>query len=520
MEENNEILNTEDPQSEGLPVTKKEIKLNNELLLKLLDSIKSIDFKEKVYPEYLELKEKLLTEKDSAKIATLQKRMSSFNLGKKHYLVTIIDEILNIAKVNNWGICRKDDFFYLYNGSYWQLLEKEELETFLGKAAEKMGADKYDAQYYMFRDGLLKQFCSTASLPNPNAENTEVVINLSNGTYRIDASGGRLTRFNQDDFLKYLLPFEYNPTTKAPMFQQYLDEVLADRDCQMILAEFLAYVFTPHLKLEKTLLLYGSGANGKSVFFEIVTALLGNVNVTNYSLQSLTQANGYNRAKLSNTLVNYASELSGKLDTNVFKQLVSAEPVEARLPYGQPFIMRRYGRLIFNCNQLPRSVEHTNAFFRRFLIVPFNQTIPPEKQDKELSQKIIDSELSGIFNWVLEGLNRILTQKAFTKSASVEKELERYKHDADTVHLFLDDSNLEKSSVNHINLKSLYEKYSEYCKESGFNRLNSKNFRKRLVSPNIKVEIKRRSHGYIVFLQERKVQQILSLITRSNNTSN
>ena len=99
---------------------------------------------------------------------------------------------------------------------------------------------------------------------------------------------------------------------------------------------------------------------------------------------------------LGNKLVNYASEINGKMDVSIFKQLVSGEPVDARLPYGEPFTLSNYGKLIFNCNQLPTSVEHTHAFFRRFLIIPFEVTIPEEQQDKQLSEKIINSELAGV----------------------------------------------------------------------------------------------------------------------------
>ncbi|OGV31935.1 MAG: hypothetical protein A3E88_07330 [Legionellales bacterium RIFCSPHIGHO2_12_FULL_35_11] len=45
------------------------------------------------------------------------------------------------------------------------------------------------------------------------------------------------------------------------------------------------------------------------------------------------------------------------------------------------------------------------AYFRRFLIIPFQVTIPEAEQDKQLAQKIIKSELSGVFNWVLQGLD-------------------------------------------------------------------------------------------------------------------
>jgi hypothetical protein len=58
---------------------------------------------------------------------------------------------------------------------------------------------------------------------------------------------------------------------------------------------------------------------------------LGIDNVSSYSLQSLTNDNGYFRAKLANKLVNYASEINGKLEASIFKAMVSGEPVEARL---------------------------------------------------------------------------------------------------------------------------------------------------------------------------------------------
>ena len=56
-------------------------------------------------------------------------------------------------------------------------------------------------------------------------------------------------------------------------------------------------------------------------------------------MQSLTNDNGYYRAMIANKLVNYASEINGKLIASLFKQLVSGEPVEARLPYGRPFTL-------------------------------------------------------------------------------------------------------------------------------------------------------------------------------------
>ena len=323
-----------------------------------------------------------------------------------------------------------------------------------------------------------------AYLPTPESNKDKVLINLLNGTFEISKQGTNLKQFDHSDFITYQLPFEYNPQSKAPLFEEYLNRVLPDKECQRVLAEYLGFIFIKHgsntLKEEKALILYGKGANGKSVFFEIVTAMFGNENVSNYSLQSLTEEKGFYRARISNKLVNYASEIGGKLETSLFKQMVSGEPVEACLKYGQPFTMRQYAKFIFNCNELPKDVEYTYAFFRRFLIIPFNITIPPSEQDKQLHCKIIEKELSGVFNWVLEGLNRLLLQNKFSDCEAAQRAIDQYKIESDSVQMFLRENEYSVSATNEIPLKELFNEYRNYCIESGFKACSVKTFSERL----------------------------------------
>lgn len=422
-------------------------------------------------------------------------------LKKNHYLIITIEKLTQIAKNNNWSLGKRDAFYYVYNGAYWFCVEKEDLKIFLQNVAEKMGVDKYQARFYEFAEQLFKQFETTAHLKKVKARRDVIKVNLTNGTFQITTKTQTLRPPNPDDFLTYQLPFAYNPQAQALRFRAYLNKVLPDLELQYILAEFIGYVFVSpsKLKLEKALLLYGSGANGKSVFFEVITALLGPDNVSHYSLQSLTNEPAYCRAHLINKLVNYASEINGKLEADTFKQMVSGEPVEARLPYGQPFIMTDYAKLIFNANELPTDVEHNDAFFRRFLIIPFNVTIPESEQDKQLSAKIIDSELSGVFNWVLEGLSRLLAQGRFTHSDIVRQQLEAYRRQSDNVQLFLDDDGYEKHEQ-YTNLDELYRNYKSYCIEGSYRQCNKKNFHKRLQTVGILTE--RKSHGYVAYIRK------------------
>nr|WKN35056.1 phage/plasmid primase, P4 family [Tunicatimonas sp. TK19036] len=470
----------------SLEVIKKEVKAiekrfqpvpPKEVLGKLIEFIEKVDFYER-------------TNKDP----------KEHYISKAEYLVITIEKILQLAKQNRWGLCKKHDFIYVYNGAYWSLLNEDDLKAFLGASALKMGVPEFKAKYHAFIDGLYKQFLALGILPTLEPSRDTVRINLGNGTFEITPTGTKLRDFSSKDFITYQLPFSYQESAKAPRFMAYLNQVLPDLERQKVLAEFLGYVFvrTSRLKLEKTLLLYGSGANGKSVFFEIVNALLGKENFSTYSLQSLTNDTGYQRAMLTNKLVNYASEINGKLETSIFKQMVSGEPVEARLPYGKPFILEDYAKLIFNTNELPMDVEFTNAFFRRFLIIPFDVTIPEEQQDKGLASKIIQNELSGVFNWVLEGLHRILSQEKFSPCKAAEDILEQYRKEADSVAMFLEDNNYQKDSEQHIATKDLHRHYREYCQEDGYRAVSAKSFNNRLRALGIIVQ--RKSQGNVAYV--------------------
>lgn len=243
---------------------------------------------------------------------------------RKLYVVIAIDEIIDTAIRNNWGLCTKDGFIYVFNGKYWQVVNAEDFKPFLADAAMRMGVPVLEAKYHQFKDELYKQFLSASNLPTPETKKN-VLINLLNGTFEIADDKQELREQRREDFIKYQLPFEYNPDARCPMFDKYLGRVVPDADCRKVLAEYLGYIFINNLKLEKALILYGSGANGKSVFFEIVNAILGDENICSYSLQNLTKYDSYQRAELSNKLLNYASEINGKLEASIFKQLVSGE---------------------------------------------------------------------------------------------------------------------------------------------------------------------------------------------------
>ena len=472
-----------------------------EILHQLIEQFEPLDFEVLAFPQAEKLRQHLeKAAPGSEQAKDIQRQLDKLKLNLKHYLVLSIENALLFAEKNRWGLCKNHDFIYLYNGTFWAEIDKETFQKFLGEAAEQMGVAKFSARFYQFREQLFKQFLATAYLPTPESNKDKVLINLQNGTFEISPQGTKLRPFDRSDFITYQLPFEYNPQAKAPIFETYLNRVLPDKERQRVLAEYLGFVFIKHgskaLKEEKALILYGTGANGKSVFYEVVNALLGTENVSSYSLQELTDNLGYYRAMIANKLVNYASEINGRLETDKFKKMVSGEVIGARLPYGKPMELTNYAKFIFNVNELPKDIEHTNAYFRRFLIIPFDVTIPEHEQDKQFHTKIIEKELSGVFNWVLEGLHRLLEQKRFSYCEAAEQAVEQYRIESDSVQMFLSEHEYKVSSTNEMRLNDMFKEYQNYCIESGFKACSVRTLADRLRNSGYQTD--RKGYGMAV----------------------
>ncbi|MCC5908008.1 MAG: hypothetical protein JJU13_17470 [Balneolaceae bacterium] len=481
---------------EATTLAKTEINKDSQFVLNsLLKQIQPVNFKSEVFDVDKLIKRKAeLTKKttladgsldDSKKaeldeITRITKELEGLKLYQKHYLIITIEKLLETARANEWDLCKRFSYYYVFNGQYWTVINEDDLATFLGKVAEKMGVPKFDSRHYEFKDKLFKQFEATAHLPEPDINDDTVLINLKNGTFEITPKGQKLREFNSDDFLTYQMEFEHDPTATAPLFFRYLDEVLPDAESQKVLAEFMGYIFTRNLKLEKVLFLYGSGRNGKSVMFDIIRAMLGENNISYFGLSSLTNDNGYYRAQLVNKLINWASDIGDKLQSNTFKQLASSEPIECRLPYKEPFLLTNVCKFAFNTNTLPTDVEHTDAFFERFLIIPFDKYIKPENRDPELAKKIISKEMPGVFNWVLDGLNRLLEQGNFSHCQASDQVLKEFRKEADSVAMFTDEMNYQADPENWTKAKPVYSDYREYCYGEGMKPLKRSNFHKRL----------------------------------------
>lgn len=221
-------------------------------------------------------------------------------------------------------------------------------------------------------------------------------------------------------------PYPYIPGAQCPKFMRFLDEVLPDKRQRDILQMFLglgliqtsdAFDKTtagPRGTVELCLVLLGSGANGKSVLFNVICALFGKNHITNVDYDDMT-ADGdeglRSRAAIRSAVFNWSSDSNaqkfGQKNTAMFKRIVSGESYPYRLLGEDIEMSDSCPYLIFSLNQLPNIAEGTRGFLRRLQFVNFDVTIPRFKQNPNLAYEIIESDLPGVFNWVLRGAREI-----------------------------------------------------------------------------------------------------------------
>ena len=401
---------------------------------------------------------------------------------QKHYKVAIVHTIIETAKENNWHIIYDAGFFYIFDGAYWVALQDAEVKQLLKNATIKLGFTEIECRDANFVDRLFQQAVQDGFFVERNYKK-QSIINLKNGSLVLNDSGVTLKAADYRDFLTHQLDFDYSPQAVNQKFLDYLAEVLPDADTRRTLQQIAGYLFIKGLKMEKVFFLFGEGANGKSVFFEVLSGVIGTDNISNYSLESLTDDKGYHRAKIKDKIVNYGTDIKlTRIDAGMFKTLASGEPIEARLPYGDPFMMTDYAKLIFNVNKLDNAnIEHTHGFYRRLLIIPFNQTIPDEKQDRDLHKKIL-VDRAGVLNWIIEGAEQVIKNRTIYVSEECEKTKSQFIKESDSVAMFeVQCMDNRPGTMYFETVNNAYNEYKAFCLDAGHRHpLGRNGFSKRM----------------------------------------
>ncbi len=157
-----------------------------------------------------------------------------------------------------------------------------------------------------------------------------------------------------------------------------------------LMQEIFGYLLIPVSKAQKSFVLVGAANAGKSTLLSVAQEiLLGAGNVSNIPWQSL--GDRFNKAELFGKLANIFADLPSKNidDGGMFKALTGEDYITAERKNKDQFSFRPYARLLFSCNEIPRNyTDRSDGFYRRLIIIRFDKSVPAEKRDPNLRERI------------------------------------------------------------------------------------------------------------------------------------
>ena len=257
------------------------------------------------------------------------------------------------------------------------------------------------------------------------------------------------------------------PESQCPVFMKYLSDVLPQTEFPLI-QEIMGYCCVPINKAQKSFVLVGKPESGKSTLLYIIQdILLGKDNVSSLTWQALDDR--FSTFQLFGKLANIFADLPTQnlKDTGTFKAITGEDYIMGERKHKDGFSFKPFARLLFSCNNIPKNyADRSDGFYRRLILIRFENTIPEDKKDNELKEKLM-LEADGILAWSLVGLRRLMDNGfKFSETSRTQAELRSYKAENSSVVSFVDECCVLAPTAEVLR-QELYNAYTEYCNENG-----------------------------------------------------
>lgn len=352
---------------------------------------------------------------------------------------------------------------------------------------------------------MLQQAASHRSLEAEKLDSDRMRFNLRNGTLIFwrepdpDApaeSSLMLGRYEfvpheRGDMITKMADVDYDPDAKCPFFEnEFLAKLQPDRRMQVFLQVFHAYALLLGGNDEqKVVYHYGTGANGKSAFVEVLGRMAGTYRtvvapetITGDGQRAGQQASP-DIARLHNARLATIEELprNAPLKEELIKALSGGTKMTARFLQKEIFEFEPIFTPILTGNFKPSISGSDYGIWRRVLIVLWGVTIPEGERmtPSQLAEKL-DAERSGILNWLLDGLVAYLGAglTGFIPE-QVTDFTKEYRNDRDNVGVFAEQC-ITRQDGETMQAGPLFKLYEEWCALNGVTAAKQRSFGDRL----------------------------------------
>ncbi len=303
--------------------------------------------------------------------------------------------------------------FYVWNGRTWETSEVKVRQEIHRMGAALMLAGKVkEARGFAMTTRINDLMTELRSVPTvyvkaSEFDNRPELLSFRNGT--VDLRSGQLRPHAQADMLTYCLALDYEPSAPCDRWELFMREIFPGMpEMPAYMQRLCGYGVTGQVDEQCFAVLWGKGANGKSVLTDTLTAVFRTISKTTpfATFEDKGNSGGIPNdiAALRGSRLVMASEgESGKpMSEAVLKRVTGKDMIAARFLRQEFFEFKPSFLLMLATNHKPKFRGQDEGLWRRVKMIPFKRWFAPHERDHDLDAKLL-SEVEGIAAWCVRG---------------------------------------------------------------------------------------------------------------------
>ena len=286
------------------------------------------------------------------------------------------------------------------------------------------------------------------------------VVDLKTGRKRAHDRADRMTKITTA-----------TPGGDCPTWRHFIDQITGgDQELQSYLQRMVGYALTGSTQEHALFFLYGTGANGKSVFVNTLATILGDY-ATNAPMDTFmetrtdrhpTDMAGLRGARFVAAI---ETEQGRRWAESKVKNLTGGDKISARFMRQDFFEFFPQFKLFVAGNHKPAIRNIDEAMKRRLHLIPFTITVPPERRDKHLQQKLL-AERDGILAWAIQGCLNWQRHGRLDPPQRVVEATEEYFEAEDALGRWLDERCVREPNAKSLTAE-LFNDWKQWAEAAG-----------------------------------------------------
>ena len=298
-----------------------------------------------------------------------------------------------------------------------------------------------------------------------------LLLNCENGTVNLET--GQLQSHDQADLITKICPAAYSPDACHPMWDRFIAEATAgDTELAAYIQRAAGYALQGRCSERALFFVYGEPGSAKSTLIDALGAALGDYHVSSGRETWLVQKNqGGNRGdlvRLAGSRLVTATEFrrGDRFDEGLIKAITGGDAIVHAAKFESEVTIRPTFALWFAANAAPIIRDDDAGMWARMRRIPFDHSIPLEKQDKAVKVALCEDPAAraAILSWAIKG-HANWQSKGLGEAKAVSESNQAYRAEMDPIGGFL--ALCKFSPELQITAGAFRKAYKNWCEDNG-----------------------------------------------------